>query len=282
MRITDQIEELQRDLANMPIHTPSFAKIPATMCFLPKNVMDYSAKVDNKFLNNSLSLVEEIQARQPDNKFVSWFRKYQSHYYRAHGILEHDGFFSRFHEWQKYNGGDPMIRGASFGNTRGYFNSYGKVNGATLETDQVTGSAADDTAMNHVLCNRLETLGTVGQYYDQIATRIGSTNSSNINMGVYDDTGSSVPNALLASTGGIAMPATTSYTFQSVTEFALTTTRVWAALNHSSNSGSVRRQNSAGSGKMYFKQPVTYPTLDNPISSPTSNDSPFHQKIGHS
>jgi len=67
--------------------------------------------------------------------------------------------------------------------------------------------------------------GVVDTYYDRIALNVFSA-SSNERLGCYDD--SSGPNAVLAETGSIT--STNGYNFRSLTEFALTTTTVWLAM----------------------------------------------------
>lgn len=147
-----------------------------------------------------------------------------------------------------------------------------------LETAQA-GSPTDDFANNHVLANRLFPTGTIGNYYDRIACRV-VTQAGNVNMGLYDDTGSTAPNVLLSSTGGIAVPAA-GYVGQAMTEVALTTAQAWAALNHDSTSARFKRH-AETSGYLKFKQPVSYPTLESPLSGTTDNASPFDMKIEHS
>jgi hypothetical protein len=123
-------------------------------------------------------------------------------------------------------------------------------------------------------------LGTVGHYYDQIAAKIGNSAGS-IRMGVYDDTGSTVPSARIAQTGIITMPASSSYTYQSITEFALTTTQAWLAMNFDNVSATVERANGLAV-TIYFKQPVASNELTTPVSGFSTSQSPFRMKIKHS
>jgi hypothetical protein len=100
-------------------------------------------------------------------------------------------------------------------------------------------------------------------------------------MGAYDDTGSTVPNAKIAETGIITMPASSSYTYQSITEFALTTAQAWLAMNFDSGSATIERANGLAV-TIYFKQPVTGNELTTPVSGFSTSQSPFRMKMKHS
>lgn len=121
-------------------------------------------------------------------------------------------------------------------------------------------------------------LGTVGAYYNKIASDI-VVSAGNINMGVYDDTGSSVPNALIAQTGQITMPVA-GYNYQSITEFQLTTTQAWHGMNYDSGSAQLRRSNNGET--FYFKQPVASTVLTTPVSGFSTTTNPYLGKITYS
>ena len=264
----------------MPIHTHNFAKIKATQGFLPKEVMPFSAKVDNKFLNNYLATIDEINHRKPNNAFVNWFRKYQLFHYSKHGILNHDGFFNS----RLGNIGFIKTKGATFfqlpftGTVLGFGSIVdSKVFGATLETAN-TGSSASDYANDHLLINKLVPTGNIGEYYDRVAATV-VTQAGNINMGFYDDV-AGTPTNRLAQTGSISCPAA-GYVWQSLTETAITTAQVWAAMNHDSATARFTRW-AQTLGDLKFNQPQTSVALANPTPSLTNNASIFQMKIGHS
>lgn len=148
-----------------------------------------------------------------------------------------------------------------------------------LEVD-LGGTPVNDTANNHVLLQKCSALGVVGSYYDQIAAKVGNS-AGNIRMGVYDDTGSTVPNVKLAETGIIAMPASSTYTYQSITEFALTTAQAWLGMNWDNASATIERANGLAV-TIHYKQPVTGNDLTTPVSGFSTTQSPFRMKIKHS
>lgn len=91
--------ELQAFMRNlnqeMPIHTETTAKIKRSYSQgMPKNLMEYSAHVDNKFLNQNLAIIEEIMHRNPKHPIPQWFRDYQVRHYAKFGILKGDQIFA--------------------------------------------------------------------------------------------------------------------------------------------------------------------------------------------
>ena len=127
-------------------------------------------------------------------------------------------------------------------------------------------------------------------------------------MGLYDDTGSTAPNVLLSSTGGIAVPAAgyervgvyddssnpnnlmaestsaavaTGFGYKSVTEFALTTTQNWAAVCVD-NAGASAKYTTVG-GNLRITRSFTYGALPNPFGgAPSADNANMNCKVGHS
>ena len=93
------LQELQPFIRNMekemPIHTDNTAKIKRSYSQgMPKNFMDYSAFVDNHFLNDNLAIIEEMNHRDAKHPIPRWFREYQIKHFAKFGILNKDRFFT--------------------------------------------------------------------------------------------------------------------------------------------------------------------------------------------
>jgi len=121
----------------------------------------------------------------------------------------------------------------------------------------------------------------VGECFDQVALKRGTSGTGGTyRQGVYDESGGS-PNVLLAETAQLSMPATSTYTYQSLTETDTTTAVLWQAFMQSSTTPKVLRQQTAG-GALEFRNSFTYGgSLPSPAAS-TSSGNPFVTKIGHS
>lgn len=244
---------------DMPKHTDNTMRVKGVYSQgLPKNLQEYSTKINNKFLNDNLHIIEEMEYRRKG--ITDDFKNYQNKYYDESGILNHDLYFK--HDDKIY----AKISGGSYFNQNMLSFSHASVNravnGAELssgadEINNGTGSSGE------IQANKAISLGIIGKLYDRIALSV--TNSSgNIHEGVYDD--STGPNVLLADTGSIACPASSSYAFQSVTEFSLTTTQIWLALEADNTTITFRAANNsiANSRKVHNQ---SYGALSNPFGS---------------
>lgn len=255
----------------MPLHTPTTAKIPHTYGQLPKNLMDYSAKVDNKFLNNYQHFIEECKARNKENHFIKSFQFYQLDKYDKYGILSKDGFYSTAKRiiTSKHRG--------VWGNLPSFFIMFpGKVNGADLETNQTTGNLGNFGG-NIVRAFKLPS-GTVGEYYDRVAVSALNSNG-NLTLAIYDDSSGDPVNRMGLTSSNAADSA---YTWRSVTEFALTT-----AVNHAAyiaSNGTFQCQSTTGPSDSQDGH-ITggYGDPADPFGSiDFSNTDQARMKIGHS
>lgn len=227
----------------MPIHTERTVSIPKNQYSqFPKSLMDYSVKVNNKFLNDNLAVIEEIQHKDNKNQIPQWFRNYQKKVYQDSEILNHDNFFKSNLYGDVFKGGFD-----SYGlpkNSRYYSGMTVKdvgfvgslqvpaVNGATLLCNDAAATTGGNSAGGIFCCRTDSSDGTVGELYDQIA-QAHSSNVGNYRLACYDD--SSGVNAILGETG--SQSADSAYTWLSVTEFALTTAIVWVGMQVENSGG---------------------------------------------
>jgi len=271
LKISD-IPFIIRDMKNeMPYHTDNNAIIPYTYKSLPKKLMEESHKVDNKFLNNHLSEIEEAIDKKLLNK--TSFVNQQTKYHKESGILNHDNFFHA-----DLATGTP-ISNDNFHHSNFVINSYtdvGCVGGDDLETYTSGGTYGNSAGDQIVISSTSGTEGTVGECYDQIAIDSDNT-TGNIRLGVYDD--DSAPNNLYTSTGSISMTA--DYAFKSLTEFTLTTETTWLA--YQKDQASKLKQLADVAFNNYDKT-IAYASLPNPAGSGwgTSGTEAKRMKIGHS
>jgi hypothetical protein len=93
---------------------------------------------------------------------------------------------------------------------------------------------------------------------------------------VYD-TQAAVPTNLMAETGSLAQA--NDFAYQSLTEFALTTTQNWAAYIADAE---VTMWFTTGSAGDRYTKDITFGPFENPLASPVSSNSPINMKIGHS
>jgi len=232
---------IMKDIKNeMPLHSEDTANVPNRYGNLPKNIMEESHKVDNKFLNNHLSEIEEAVHKKLLNKIP--FIQQQKKYHEKSGILNHDNFFHA-----DLATGTP-ISNDNFRHSQFVINSYmvsASANyGAELDT---TDTGTGGQGSNRVFCSKTENNGIAGYLYNRIAYRnasISSGGDGEIILGVYSQV-ASVPASLTAVTAMLTTSAP-NYDWQSLTEFALETNEVWLAVNRNtsgtSGEGSVAQQ----------------------------------------
>ena len=212
---------------DMPLHTEITTKIKHLFSQgMPKNLMDYSVKIDNKFLNDNLHTIEEMEYRKKG--ITNDFKNYQHKYYDEYGILNHDLYFE--HEGTIY----PKLAGGSFfsqsflsTSSASLNRTSSSTNGADLTTE--ASNASGNNIAGYIYAFHLST-GVIGHLYDRVAFRreLG-TASGQLRYGSYDSQ-SSVPTNKMCDTGLFNSPANSSYVLQSVTEYALTTTENWTAI----------------------------------------------------
>lgn len=282
MNTLDQIADLWASLPQMPHHTSSHAIIPHPYGNFPRDAMEYSARIDNKFLNDNLAIVEEIAYRDKSNPIPKWFRDYQIRYFASHGILAHDCFFtSRLRDgWRK--GFSPDFREireiGRAGSTRGYFVNFGKVNGADIVMGD-TSSHANVGITNIFYCSPTSgSTGVVGEYYNQIALNCFNS-TGNMKLACYDEGSTNPNNKIGGETSSVALDS--AFTWRAVSEFALTTTKIWLAFqcDNASNSlyytypGPGLRRSESHTYANAFPSPATPSAMDSLV---------INMKIGHS
>lgn len=227
-----------KDIQNeMPQHTENKAKIPIGYTKPPKNFMDESARLDNKFLNNHQAEIEELAFRFPEYNLPKWMREYQRKYFLNYGILNHDGFYNEF--------GDPKgtFYKLSLSDLAliGVVGSGGNI-GSTIETTTSTTAFGGSNNLGWLLASR-EAGGVIDDLYNQIAAHVNLTTSYFIVC--YDNTGAFAPNNRQGVTGDISYTAD-DYILKSVTEFSLATTEVWMASIPNSNSANPWKGSTTG------------------------------------
>ena len=207
---------------DMPIHTDTSVKIKCSFSQgMPKNLKEYSDKVDNKFLNNNLHTIEEMEYRKKG--ITNDFKNYQHKYYDESGILNHDLYFEHDNKiYAKVSG----CQGFSIKNV-GFTNKYQTaevvppVNGAQIETGTSIGQG--NFGMNRIELFPLPNTGVIGTLYNRIALNEAGS-AGNRRIACYSG---STPTELLGESASFAHE--TSYTFQSVTEFSLLATQNWVS-----------------------------------------------------
>ena len=240
----------------MPLHTDISLKVKRTYSQgLPKNVNDYSQKINNEFLNNNLHVIEEMEYRQKG--ITNRFKNYQNKYYEDSGILNHDLYFKDEDKiYPKVSGAQPL----NIMNT-GFLGSLISVdpNGTEIETN-AGGNGGINYGASYLEINRFPNTGSVGKLYDQIAINSNAA-TGNWHVGVWNDL-SSLPSDLLATTGAVARNST--YAMQSVTEFALDTTQNWIGAVMDSNNDI---EGAAGSTADRQDKVYTYGALPDPAGT---------------
>ena len=201
----------------MPVHTENTGKIPSTYESLPKNFMDKSHKVDNKFLNNHLGEIEEAVDKKLMDK--NSFIHQQVKYHKESGILNHDNFFHC-----------DLATGTPISNDKFHHSNFliDPYRATTPCLDGVEVQVAGSDSGTLIAANTLYAAKIIAaqadRCYDSIAISVDTASGENY-MGNYTDNGGD-PDALIASTGSIAMAS--GYTYKPVTEWTQDgTTNVW-------------------------------------------------------
>ena len=257
---------------DMPLHTDTSAKIKCSFSQgMPKNLKEYSDKVDNKFLNDNLHTIEEMEYRKKG--ITNDFKEYQNKYYDESGILNHDLYFE--HEGTIY----PKLAGGSFFSQSFLSTSSASLNrtssptnGAEIETGTSIGQA--NFGMNRIELFPLPNTGVIGTLYNRIALYEAGS-SGNRRIACYSG---STPTELLGESASFAHE--TSYTFQSVTEFSLLATQNWVSALADTNNN--YRYFSGASGIRKHKV-FTFGAYPNPAGTGyTDGTESAQMKIAHS
>jgi len=260
---------IAKDMDNeMPKHTDDIVKIPRSYSPPPKNLMDESTKVNNKFLNNHQGEIEETyyKFKMDKNPFVA----YQNKYYGNKDILNHDNFYHA-----------DLATGTPIGidNHQHYpfiINPFrfAIAGGDDLETNDGSSGA---TGFGSIVSSQRVT-GTVGELYNQISVYTPTSNSY-MYLSVYDDSSDS-PNNLDASTGSVA--PFTDYSWKSVfAEWDLATTTTWVTMQPNID-GITQTRYVAGASNNRKYQTRAYSSPADPFGSTTDNLNAAQMKIGYS
>ena len=240
----------------MPIHNKKNIKIPTgSYNPLPKNLMECSNKVDNKFLNNNLHTIEEMEYRKKGS--TNNFKDYQNKIYSQSEILNHDLYFkneNKIYEHDlffKYkNKVFPKVSGASNFLVNTSFFVAPPEDGATIEVG--AGAPSDYVSyVGTVVASATDGTDVVSNYYDQVAFQIGDGSGSqvlgSIRLGIYDGDTSQANNRYVTDSGSFSTTAN-AYVWRSLTEFQLATTTNWIAMTQGSSKQSARIATSGNNG----------------------------------
>ncbi len=249
----------------MPFHTDNTGKIPYSFKSMPKNLMEESHKVDNKFLNNHLSEIEEATDKKllEKNSFIHQ----QVKYHKESGILNHDNFF----HCDLATG--TQISNDNFHHSNFVINPYTFV--ASCETLETGNASSSGNFGSNIVWSAKLPNGVIGCKYDQVAMNIDSLSSANMNLAVYDDSGGS-PNNLYESTSPHS--ASAGFNLKSVTEFTLSTVSNWSAMVKNANvelfnnSSGVRKRDANTSSL----------SVPDPYTTDSTDTGELNMKIAHS
>ena len=196
--IADDIPFIIKDIKNeMPFHTDSAGKIPYTFKPMPKSFMDESHKVDNKFLNNHLSEIEEATDKKllEKNSFISQ----QVMYHKESGILNHDNFFHC-----------DLATGTPISNDKFHHSNFLIDPYMVAPTPCTHGSEVQVVGVYNTTHTSVDTLygfritgAEADKCYDEIAVESAGTVAGSGRFGMYVDNPSGVPqpDALLIDLG---------------------------------------------------------------------------------
>lgn len=267
----------------MPIHTDNMMKIKMNYGIPPKNLNDYSVIIDDKFLNSNLAVIEEINHRDSKHWIPKWFQQYQNRIYGDSDILNKDNFFkATLHDtWREcYEKGIPFPKVSGGGNHGNKFISFGRILGAELLTS-ASSSTNDAIGLTQLLAYKMATNGTVGEWYNQVAIKRGTSGSGGNFIGaIYSDSGSTAPDILLDYTASTAYGATSSYTYTDLANGGgqLVTAITWVAFQNDATTPVSRDLSStatnlvANLANVYGTPPSTW------TGSYTESANPFHYK----
>jgi len=214
----DDLEFLQKSIQNeMPTHSDTRANVPHNYEMrLPKNLMEQSHKVQNKFLNKYLAEIEEAHyCKILSPSLLQWFLHQNRQYHFKSGILNHDGFF-------KINPYTMLPENTRFRNHGNMFITF-PASGQPAADIIIGGTGANGNFGPDTLTAGRASGGVATELYDQIAINVNETD--NFKLGVYDDD-AVTPDVLIGGeTGSISIG--TGFAFQPITEFALTDSTPW-------------------------------------------------------
>lgn len=257
---------------DMPFHTSTFGKVKQSYSQgMPKNMVEHSIKINNKFLDNNLHIIEEINHRDPKNHISRSIKNYQNKIYGDSGILDHDLFF--IHEGKKY----AKISGGAFqaGNMATFsFAEFNRVKGNGSDIFSGNNSTTEGGNFTGFIWYNKSTGGTAGYLYNRIAVSMTVANGNN-RLAAYSDSASH-PLTLQQETGSVA--GDTSFTWRSITEFQLPTSIMWFALQVDNTTNTIHTATGDGLRETESKVYGAYPAT----ATPSVSGSSMYMKLGHS
>jgi len=273
---------LQTIKEDMPLITDKTFNVKRTFSQgMPKNLSEYTTKINNEFLNNNLAIIEEIKHRDSKHWIPKWFKEYQNKIYGDSEILNKDNFFkAHLHDsffeirYDSYGLPKNTRYNLVLGNMNSPVSYSGKVNGAELNTP------ANNThggGFNTLITAQKTTNGVVGQWYDRIAVNCFNS-TGNVRVGCYNDSGA-LPNTLYAESGSNA--ADSAYTWRTVTEFQLTSVATWASFMCDNASTDIYFTSGLALTEVEWDTGASYGAFPSPFNNDAQNSQGVEQKVGH-
>jgi len=261
---TTLINRIKKEL---PLFTRDMVSMKADHGQLPKNVGNHSNKLNEKFLDHNLDIIDEIKHRDKKNRFVKRFENYETKFFN---IAPASCISTAVTVYPSISiDADKILNPAL-------------TSAACIPTTEVSSrtSGTDDQAENNqIVFNQMLSTVAVGSLLCQVALKRGSAGTGgSYRQGVYNQSGSA-PSALLAETGSISMPDTGTYTYQNLTETETDTETLWQAFMQTSTTPKVLRYQGSSTGELYYRNSYTYGGLPDPSGS-TASGNPFVTKIG--
>ena len=258
----------ERLLKIIPLQNDTSFSTPFNYGHLPKDIKKHMNKQFEKTLDKYQHIVEEMEFRGKD---VSNFKNYTKKYFIEATGHDSNSFFKNT---ILPDLSDIRQIGRQHNNP---FISFGKILGSVVETGD---TSSNDTGNSNHLLGAKSTGATNNAYYDEIALNV-VTAAGNVHLGAYTD--SSGPNTLYCDTGSLSSPGSGTYTYQSVTEFKVSSSTIWLVLTTDNNSLNYKAK-ADGSTSTSFAATYTYGALTNPLSGAGSNTGGAdpNMKINHS
>ena len=243
---------------NLPIITNESLKVKQSYSQgMPKNIMDHSIKINNKFLNDNLHTIEEINHRDNKNILSNWFKYYQNNIFSDE--LKHDLFFT--YEGKIY----PKVSGGSYFNNNSLSFSNASLNRKVFGSTLTVGGTGSDVGISGTIFAGKAT-GTIGDYYDRSGVNIAVDSTGNIRTGAYQDSSDPADMILYQQSADTATSGT-GFNDLALTEFALLTTSVWICMQVSTDTDTISR---GGTTDRRVKN-QSYGAFPDPLASYTQN-----------
>lgn len=254
----------------MPKRTDSYLSVKNLFSQgMPKNLSEYTDKVNEKFLDTHLGTVEDFSLKNPNDNLVEWFKNYQNRYFNS--VLLKDSFL-KIDEDGNF-GIIRNYRGMSIQNVA--FLAPKSIVVTEIETDGSTGTATNSGA------SQLEagkcTVFASGGLYNQMKIKL-ATAAGNTRVALYSDS-ASAPSTLLSESSSLTAVVgyTTNY---AITEVQVNSTTAWMAHNRDTETGMTYEYWSNGS-RAY--RAFAYGAMPTPFGTPAGTGALSPKcKVSHS